>query len=788
MQVALLSILASAGLALSQGIEPPREPNQPTGNGDQLLTYNLTTQGRTFAPTTVTVDWVSAKEDGQHVYVNDGGSLVLENLVTQQVETFVDAGQMPENYHEYWIKPDLTKVLYSVNFTKQYRHSYFANYFILDRKSGKLEPLVGDQAIDIQYAAWSPVDDSIAFVRGNNLFIRKGSDITQITEDGGENTFNGVPDWVYEEEIFGDRYTLWWSPDGKFVAYLRFDETGVQTFTIPYYKRPQPAAPPYPIELDIRYPKVGGTNPTVTFNILDIESLKESAISTDAFPAEELIVGEVKWVTDKHDNVIFRAFNRVQDQEKMVLVDVAAKSSKVIHERDGTDGWLDNNLAITYVGQVKDNKQQYGQNNYYVDLSDESGWNHIYMYPVTGGEPIALTKGEWEVTEIISVDTTRKVVHYASTERHSTERHIYTVSYSTLEKKAIVDDKVAGYWGASFSTGGGYYVLWYRGPDLPYQELYSVNSTKPIRVLSSNKELWDRIQGYNLPEITYTELEHPEGFKLNVMQRLPANFSPDKKYPVLFDPYGGPGAQEVDKAFQPLNWRAYIGSDPELEYIVYTVDNRGTGFKGRKFRSVVAKQLGKLEADDQIWAAKELAKQPWVDSSKIAIWGWSYGGYLTSKVLEKDSGVFSLGLMTAPVSDWRFYDTMYTERYMKTPATNDAGYKESAVSKVAGFNKVAGGFLVQHGTGDDNVHFQNSAVLVDTLIGAGVSPEKMSVQWFTDSDHSINYDGATTFLYKQLTKRLFEEKARKDVSSRHQWSKKDADGRGALKKQRKQRL
>ncbi len=786
---AILSLLLGACLAAAQSL-PPRQPHQPTGNGDELLTYNASTSGRAFRPSTVFVDWVSTKEDGQHIYANEQGALVLENLVTEQVETFVDAGQVPEGYQEYWIKPDLTKVLWAVNYTKQYRHSYFADYLILDRESGNVEPLVADQQGDIQYAAWSPTDDTIAFVRGNNLFIRKNGQVTQITTDGGPDTFNGVPDWVYEEEIFGDRYALWFSPDGASLAYLRFDETGVPTYTVPYYKKPLPSAPPYPIELDLRYPKVGETNPTVSFHLVDVESLTDSAVDTDAFPKEELIIGEVKWVTDEHEHVIFRAFNRVQDQEKLVLVNVQAGSSSVVRERDGTDGWLDNLMAITYASNAASNStagnstRSYsnGTSGYYFDLSDESGYTHIYMHPVKGGEAVALTSGEWEVTEILKVDTERKLIHYASTEHHSTERHLYSVSYDTGEKTALVDDTVPAYWSASFSSGGGYYVLWYRGPDVPYQELYSLNSSTPIRVLSSNQAVWDRIQGYNLPEITYKELQHPDGFTLNVMQRLPANFSPDKKYPVLFDPYGGPGSQQVSKAFQPISWRTYIGSDPELEYIVYTVDNRGTGYKGRAFRAAVTKQLGSLEADDQIWAARELAKEPFVDAGKMGMWGWSYGGYLTAKVIEQDTGVFSLGVITAPVSDWRFYDSMYTERYMKTPATNAAGYDASAVVKAAGFSKIAGGFLIQHGTGDDNVHFQNAAVLVDTLVGAGVSPEKMEVQWFTDSDHSINHNGATTFLYKQLTMKLFEEKQRDGEAERHQWSRKDLEGKARAKR------
>ncbi|KAA8901294.1 dipeptidyl aminopeptidase B [Sphaerosporella brunnea] len=668
--------------------------------------------------------------------------------------------------------PSQENVLFAANYTKQYRHSYFANYYIFNRESGSVAPLVADQTADIQYAVWSPVGDTIAFVRNNDLYIWKSGTVTRVTNDGGPDVFNGVPDWVYEEEIFGDRFTLWFSPDGEYLAFLRMNETGVPTYTVPYYMAGQTTsmAPPYPKELEIRYPKVSETNPTVTFNLLDVGKIsssidvKEIPFTAFAEDDRDLIIGEVAWVADHHENVIFRAFNRVQDKEKLVLVDVAAGTSKVVRERDGTDGWLDDNIAIQYVGTVGS-----GNIKYYLDLSDHTGWTHLYLYPVQGGEPKALTQGEWEVTSILKIDVERELVYYLSTERHSTERHLYAVHLATGEKKALVDTKTTGSWGASFSTRGGYYVLSYNGPSIPYQELYSINSTTPLQTLNDNTALKEKLSAYKLPTIKYHELQHPDGYSLNVKEILPPNFDPRKKYPVLFDPYGGPGAQQVTKVYTVVGWRHYIASDPELEYVVVTVDNRGTGFKGRAFRSLVTRQLGKLETEDQVWAAKEWAKKSYVDSNHIAMWGWSYGGYLTSKVIETNSGVFSLGMITAPVSDWRFYDSMYAERYMKTLEMNPDGYKESAVCKSEGFKNIPGDVLIQHGTGDDNVHFQHSAVLVDTLMLAGVPPQKMDVQWFTDSDHNIRFHAATTFLYKQLTGKLFAEKNRK-TETRHQWS------------------
>ena len=680
------------------------------------------------------MQWVNTGEDGQYATFDNTGSLKLENLATGSSRVLVTPDAVPEDASDYWLKPDVSKVLFATNYTKQYRHSYFANYFVYDLATKTRTPIAADQQGDIQYAVWNPVSDSIAYVRNNNLFIWTANKTTQITKDGSPDMFNGVPDWVYEEEILGDRSAIWWSPDGKSLAYLSFNETGVPTYTVPYYMCRRRTAPAYPCDLKIRYPKVSETNPTVSFNLLDFDTLVSKKVATDAFKPNDLIIGEVAWLTDKHSHVIFRAFNRVQDYEKLVLVDTSSGKASIVRERDGSDGWLDNNLAISYVGNVGLSKRQTGFNStYYVDLSDESGWTHLYLYPTTGGKPIPLTSGQWEVEKILKVDKARGVVYYSSTEHHSTERHVFSVSLRNITKKALVDATVPAVWDASFSAGGSYYILNYQGPDVPYSELYSINSTTPIKTLADNKGLYQLLQTYKLPKVSWLELDHPSGFKLNAELRLPANFDPNKKYPVLFTPYGGPGSQEVQKTIPTRGWAAYIASDPELEYITFTVDNRGTGYRGRAFRSTVAKQLGNLEAEDQVWAAREIAKYPYVDKNKIVIWGWSYGGYLSAKVLETNSGAFSMGLITAPVSDWRLYDSMYTERFMKTYEMNAAGYNKTAVRKVDGFKNVAGGFLIQHGTGDDNVHFQNSATLVDTLISGGVSPEKMQVQFFTDS-------------------------------------------------------
>ncbi|KAK0716285.1 dipeptidyl peptidase IV N-terminal region-domain-containing protein [Lasiosphaeris hirsuta] len=755
----LISLCLTA--AAITAIEPPRFPHQPVGNGDTLLTYNSTVASpASLRSSTTSVIWTSSTKDGEFITRGSDGSLIFQDVVNGNQTTFLSASKVPANAREYWISADRAKILWAVNATSQYRYSYFADFIVEDVGSGKTESLVPGSAGDVQFATWNPVSSSeIAFVRGNNLFLWSNSTVSQITTDGGPDKFNAVPDWVYEEEIFGSNYALWYSPDGEYIAYLSFDETGVETFTVPYYM-------------------VGTKNPVVSFNLLNVSDRKASHVSIDAWPTDELIIGEVAWVTDAHDNVVVRAFNRVQDQEKLVVVDTATKSGAITRARDGSDGWLDNNLAISYIGDIQGGNTTSKWNgtsgpNFYLDMSDESGWNHIYLFSVDGSQKIALTSGEWEVASVLFIDTARALVYYTSTQHHSTERHLYSVSYLTHQITPLVDDTVPAVWTASFSPRGDFYILRYAGPDVPYQELYSTTSPTPLRTINDNARLYNLLKTYNLPNTTTLELAHPDGYTLNAQLRLPVNFSPDKKYPVLLNPYGGPGSQQVTQSMASLGWAAYIASDPELEYITLTVDGRGTGYKGRAFRAAVAGDLGAMEAADQIWAARELAKNAWVDAGKIGIWGWSYGGYLAAKVVEAGDPIISMGIATAPVSDWRFYDSMYTERYMKTLQGNGKGYDRSKVHDAEGFRKIAGGFLIQHGTGDDNVHFQNSAVLSEFLMGEKVSPEKLEVTWFTDSDHGINHNNAGVFLYKQLSRKLFEEKKRVGNSTAaHQWSRK----------------
>ena len=349
--------------------------------------------------------------------------------------------------------------------------------------------------------------------------------------------------------------------------------------------RPHPKYDPFPS------PKAGEKIPVTTLHLLSLNELSAGArsINLSTFEQEGLLINEVAWVTDDHSHLVIRSLNREQDHEKLILYNVEDGSMAVVRERKEPHGWIDRGWEhdegpkpILYVPHTGS----------FLDLSDESGWMHIYSQSVNGSDPLALTSGEWEVDYILHADS--EAVYYSSTERDSTERHIYSVSLDSRKRTALVDTSKEGYWSASFSHGGGFYVLSYQGPGIPRQELYSIKDPKaPIRTLTNNSDFAEKLSGFALPHTTWTTIESSDGFSMNAMERLPPNFDPKKKYPLLLNPYGGPGSQQTQKTFRGITDQAYFASDPELEYVILVVDGRGTGNKGRNFRSIVTGQLGK---------------------------------------------------------------------------------------------------------------------------------------------------------------------------------------------------
>ncbi|KAI8940338.1 hypothetical protein NX059_004031 [Plenodomus lindquistii] len=656
-----------------------------------------------------------------------------------------------------WPSKDFKKVLVSSDVEKGWRHSSTAVFWIFDVETQTGEPLDPEHVDSrVQLAQLSPQSDAVVFTRDNNMFLRKldSNEVVQITKDGGSELFYGVPDWVYEEEVFAGSIATWWSEDGKYIAFLRTDESTVPTYPVQYFvsrpsgDKPKAGEENYPEVRDIKYPKAGAPNPIVSLQFYDVAKGEKFSVKIeDDFKDDDRLITEIVWAGSS-GKVLVRETNRESDILKVVLIDVEKRSGKTVRhenvaELDG--GWFEVSQKTTFVPADPENGRK---DDGYIDTIIHEGYDHIgYFTPLDNDKPVVLTQGPWEVVAAPSrVDLKNNIVYYMSTEKSSIERHAYAVFLNGTGKQEVVKDSGSGYYGASFSSGGAFALISYKGPGIPWQKLISTpsNTDKYEKVLEENKALDRFVRSRELPTLHYQTID-VDGFTLNVLERRPPHFSEKKQYPVLFYQYSGPGSQTVDKHFK-VDFQSYIAAS--LGYIVVTVDGRGTGYLGRKLRCITRGNIGYYEAHDQIAAAKMWAAKKYVDKERLAIWGWSYGGFNTLKTLEQDGGqTFKYGMAVAPVTDWRFYDSIYTERYMHTPQSNPAGYNNSTINDVTSLSQNVR-FLVMHGVADDNVHMQNTLTLLDKLDLAGV--ENYDVHVFPDSDHSIYFHNANRIVYDKL--------------------------------------
>lgn len=653
-----------------------------------------------------------------------------------------------------WPSKDLKKVLITTNEESNWRHSFNARYWVFDvatQTAEALDPAMPN--VRMQLASWSPQSDAVVFTRDNNMYLRRleSDSVVEITKDGGSKLFYGVPDWVYEEEVFGGNSATWWAEDGKYIAFLRTNESVVPDYSIEYFvsrpsgKKPLAGEENYPEIRKIKYPKAGAPNPTVDLQFYDVEKGDVFQVTTSGeFKDDDRLITEVVWAGST-GKVLIRETNRESDVLRVVLVDVTTRTGKTVRTVDVEKldgGWFEVSENTRYIPADPGNgRLQDG----YIDTVIHENYDHLaYFTPMNNSEPILLTSGEWEVVSAPSaVDLTNNLVYFVATKESSIQRHVYSVKLDGTDMKPLTDTSKEGYYEVSFSSGSGYALLTYDGPNIPWQKLISTpsNPNTYSRTMEENNALADLAKKHELPIEIYSTITI-DGFALNVLERRPPHFNPKKKYPVLFYLYGGPGSQSVDKRFT-VDFQAYIAAN--LGYIVVTVDGRGTGFIGREARCIIRGNIGHWEAHDQIVTAQTWAKKPYVDASRLAIWGWSYGGFMTLKTLEQDAGrTFSYGMAVAPVTDWRFYDSIYTERYMHTPQANNAGYLNASISNATALGQNVR-FLLMHGVADDNVHMQNSLTLLDKLDLGGV--ENYDVHVFPDSDHSIYFHNANRIVY-----------------------------------------
>ena len=628
-----------------------------------------------------------------------------------------------KSFDDYIMSPDESLILIQTETKPIYRRSFTAVYYLYNVKNRTLEPLSnnGPQQVPL----FSPDSHQIAFVRNNNIYLIKllfGNSESQVTKDGEYNkVLNGIPDWVYEEE-FGFNRAFDFSADSRMIAYIRFDESQVPMFSFPWYKGMAPEKKEYatyPGSYNYKYPKAGVSNSKVSVHTFDIKShvtrKMELPIDSDGY------VPRIKFTSDP-EKLAIMTLNRHQNRFDIYMANPRSAICKVA---------------------IRDEAEQYIKEQAYSDIvfypehivlmSERDGYNHLYLYTIGGNLVKQITKGNFEVKEFLGWDQKANVFYYTSNEGSPLRTAVYKIDGKGKKTKLSTR---TGTNSALFSKNLNYYINTYSSAQTPTLITLNNNKGQEMVTLLDNKELKSKIAQLNMPTKEFFTFKTKEGVELNGWMMKPANFNPSKKYPVIMHQYSGPGSQQVlDKwgigSFGDGGMFEAVMCDKG--YIMVCVDGRGTGGRGAAFEKCTYLSIGVKEAIDQAQAAKYLSTLPYIDGSRIGIWGWSYGGYNTLMSMSEGSGAFKAGVAIAAPSDWRFYDSVYTERFMRTPKENGDGYNSSsAINRV---HQLKGKLLLIHGSADDNVHFQNFMEYNEALIQANVQFE---TQIYTNRNHGIS--------------------------------------------------
>lgn len=685
---------------------------------------------RTFVPKTIRLG--KSMLDGEHytrvennnkinVYAYSTGEFVRTLLDIEGV--LIDEGGETPRIDNYFFSPQEDKILLAFNTESIFRHSSESDFFIYDI-SGETYRSLSDNGKQ-RIPEFSPDGSKVAFVRDNNIFITdiKSGTEYQITTDGKYNEIiNGTTDWVYEEEFEFTR-GFHWSPDGKKIAYYRFDETHVKVFNMLLY------GSLYPYEYRFKYPKAGESNAFVNIYFYDLENQKHIKIDTGG--ETDQYIPRIKWTRDPEKLAIIR-LNRHQNHLEILLADARNGLTELMYE-ETNKYYIDITDDLTF---LKDGET-------FIISSEKSGFNHLYLHKVNGKLIRQITQGEWDVNSFIGVDEENDVVYYTSFEESAMENHLYVSSINGTAKKKLT--KQSGWHSPSFSENYKYFINSFTTISTP--PLFTINKSdgSQLRLLEDNNELKQTISDYNYvkPEFFTTQLD--DGTELNGWMMKPTDFDPDTEYPLFMYVYGGPGSQTVTHRWNTFNG-AWFQMLTQMGYIVVSVDNRGTGGRGEEFKKMTYLQLGKYETMDQIEAARQLAELSYIDGNRMSIFGWSYGGYLSSLCLALGADVFDAAIAVAPVTNWRFYDTIYTERYMRTPQENKDGYDNN--SPINHTEKIKGAYLLVHGSADDNVHYQNTMEMSMQLINTDVDFEMLI---YPNHNHGISGGNARLHLYRQMT-------------------------------------
>ena len=664
---------------------------------------------------------MNSMKDGKTYASFEKGQLNIYNYKTGKLEktlfSFADLTMHPDSLpiglQDYELSANEDKMLCLTDMENIYRHSFHANYYVYDFNTKTLQPLSenGKQRL----ATFSPDATKVAFMRDNNLFIKdlKTGKESQFTNDGLYNhIINGAPDWVYEEE-FSFSQGFYWSPDSKKIAYMKFDESNVREFQMEEFEGL------YPDWYSFKYPKAGEDNSIVEIYVYDLESGK--TVKMDTGKETDIYLPRIAWTKDANVLAIQR-LNRHQNHLEILAADATTGKSCVFYDEtneyyiDITDDWH----------FLEDGKN-------FLMTSERSGYNHVYLCSLDGKQAKQLTNGSWDVTKVYGFDG--KEVYFQAAKNTPVDRQIYAVNLKGQMREVIGRP---GTNDARFSNDFSYLININSTISQPRQyELYT-NKGKLVRVLEDNHDFAEKLGTFNLGEKKLMKISDPafvlpDGTQVDIdaWQILPPDFDPAKKYPVLIYVYGGPGHQTVNNSWADSDyWWLQLLAQHGI--ISVSINNRGSGAQGEVFKKMTYLQLGKYETEDMITLAKYMAKQPYVDGSRIGIYGWSYGGFMAANGITKGADVISTAVSVAPVTNWRYYDNVYTERFMRTPQENPDGYDLN--SPVHNTELIKGNYLLCHGSGDDNVHYQNAMELIKAMISNG---KQFDLMIYPNKNHGI---------------------------------------------------